>query len=649
MDATLSGDQDDRGALPPRPTTPCLHSRVGDGSGVAAARASSAHRSHFVDRSGRRFDAGGSGGGAPGGGADVASEDDGGPGMLPSRPTTPCMNRGSDGSRRKRSSSANRNGSFNAGPHTGSVGARMSELENALLTRAKVATALGAGALVVQSGMSRTSSHQVADGTFNSGLLGISAGGAGVGPATATLVGALKGSSGCGNSSGGGSREVRPSSSSGRGAGPSTANHPPRPSSSCGYHAGDAGLSMADPVLVDQAIAMCKGARSNQVRAPAAVAQVAAGFQVPEYTELSPRHMAKRPSAPTPEQTNHWLQGISQSHDESPRDDNDAARTMQHNGRGRSSSHSPSSDGEECRADALLRPRSPTPTKMLAWEEPQEKPCGSAGDSDQEERGDQTDGLISRLIEACQMNEVNKAFAFYEKLHRMRVPLYEGVYKMIIECCMRTQQLGHAMQFYETLKGSGQRVSSRLVTVLIEACAREQHGDKVYTLWNDWCPTGAPVDGAQCEVLFETVGALIRTMSPDLAEDVLMDAMDRPGASHITRAPDAEIVLEELLQLNETVAHEARMNGTLMGELAGQFSKLHVVLEGLRKQSLQFAVAAHPVGSGNYGTYSGGGLGGSGGGASAASFASDGAGRFTISTDDLLMEDLDLDLELAAM
>ena len=51
------------------------------------------------------------------------------------------------------------------------------------------------------------------------------------------------------------------------------------------------------------------------------------------------------------------------------------------------------------------------------------------------------------------MNDISRAFVIYERLRHMQVPLYEGVYKMIIECCMRTQQLGHAMHFYETLKG----------------------------------------------------------------------------------------------------------------------------------------------------------------------------------------------------
>merc|ERR1712039_509955 len=139
------------------------------------------------------------------------------------------------------------------------------------------------------------------------------------------------------------------------------------------------------------------------------------------------------------------------------------------------------------------------------------------------------------------------AFSLYESLRRMRVPLYEGVYKMIIECCMRTHQLGYAMQFYETLKGSGQRISSRLVIVLMEACAREQHADKVHAIWRDWCPAGEPITASHTGVLLEAVSALIRTMSPDLANDVLRDAMQTSGDSLADCLAQSEVELEELL------------------------------------------------------------------------------------------------------
>ena len=43
---------------------------------------------------------------------------------------------------------------------------------------------------------------------------------------------------------------------------------------------------------------------------------------------------------------------------------------------------------------------------------------------DDDSRGD---GLINRLIEACQMDDVRRAFAIYERLILLQVPLYEGV------------------------------------------------------------------------------------------------------------------------------------------------------------------------------------------------------------------------------
>lgn len=169
----------------------------------------------------------------------------------------------------------------------------------------------------------------------------------------------------------------------------------------------------------------------------------------------------------------------------------------------------------------------------------------------------------------------------------MQVPLYEGVYKMIIECCMRTQQLGHAMQFYETLKLSGQRVSSRLAVVLMEACAREQHGDKVHAIWHDWCPPSEAITARESEVLLVAVGALVRTMCPDLAMNVLSDAINRSGDHLASCLANAEVELEELIFLNEQVADEARANGTLLGELAARFGDLHTLLQRLHDQCVQ--------------------------------------------------------------
>jgi len=329
-----------------------------------------------------------------------------------------------------------------------------------------------------------------------------------------------------------------------------------------------------------------------------------------DVVETSPRMHVARPNAPTPEQTNHWLRDFDHSSEtQAP----DTSSCLERPPSLRSASpESPAPGGGA--GSAALRPRSPTPTKMLAWEEAR---GASPGDEDAEGRGDHMDSLIAKLIGACQMNDIRKVFSIYEKLRRMRVQLYEGVYKLIIECCMRTQQLGHAMQFYETLKVSGQRVSARLVLVLIEACAREQHGDKVHAIWSDWCPPGDPIDRGRSEVLLETVSALIRTMSPDLAREVLDDAMRRSQDALASCLGDAEVQLEELLQLNEAAADEARMNGTLMGDMAGQFDELSALLEGLRRQCFQ-DVAGRPVSMRGKG-------------------------------DLLLMEDVDLDLELAAM
>lgn len=353
---------------------------------------------------------------------------------------------------------------------------------------------------------------------------------------------------------------------------------------------------------------MCRSAHSNQ-QPP--VIGIADGGSPQD----SPRFHVARPSAPTPEQTNHWLQDMDGQSDQAP-----GHQVAENSCRAEQNAQSVSVSPDRCLSSNLPRPRSPTPTKMLAaWEESRtgrETACGYQADEDEEGRGDHTDGLIAKLIGACQMNDINKVFSIYDKLCRMRVQLYEGVYKLIIECCMRTQQLGHAMQFYETLKSSGQVVSSRLVIVLIEACAKYQHGDKVHAIWNDWCPSGKPANKGQGQVLLETISALIRTMHPDLARDILKHGMDRAEASLAEWLVDAEVELEELELLNEATAEEARVNGMLTGDMALQFDDLHLLLTGLKKQILQelpgCSVSSHRKG------------------------------------DHLLMEDVDLDLELAA-
>lgn len=267
------------------------------------------------------------------------------------------------------------------------------------------------------------------------------------------------------------------------------------------------------------------------------------------------------------------------------------------------------------------RCRSPTPTKMLAWEEEDvgtslpSNAAPSKDDSDQEwPRTGQPDGLIARLIEACQTNNVQCAFSFYERLRHMNVPLYEGVYKLIIECCMRTQQLSRAMQFYETLKTSGQRVSANLALVLIEASAREQQGDTVYAIWRDWCPARpARLERDHIEVMLHTVSALIQSYRPELALAVLNEGAARsPGGALDTFA---ESLLEELSQHAEALIPDQA--STSLG-----FLELQARLDELR-----LACYEEP---------------------SATALRHRGMGR-DAREELLLMEDVDLDLELAVI
>lgn len=234
---------------------------------------------------------------------------------------------------------------------------------------------------------------------------------------------------------------------------------------------------------------MCRQSQAGSSAATVCSATEHVVFEVPPAVSPPPDQL-ERPNAPTPEQTNHWLQGMENLGATPPM----AAALSQEERMGPAQYAQCVSPRDE--NSQWVRPRSPTPTKMLAWGEEDTPSAGCSSralcfshsdDDDPFGRGDHTDGLIHRLIEACQMDDVRRAFGIYERLRRLRVPLYEGVYKLIIECCMRTHQLGHGIQFYETLKSSGQRVSSRIIIVLIEACAREQHSEKVHALWQDWC------------------------------------------------------------------------------------------------------------------------------------------------------------------
>jgi len=456
---------------------------------------------------------------------------------------------------------------------------------------------------------------------------------------------------------------------------------------------------------------MCQQSRANRSAvSSAATTSASSGFGVggvhdsqqgvhtdQESPQLSPRPCElQRPNAPTPEQTNHWLQDLDHR-SPSPevfgvQQDGDGAiqnvRDLIHPSRwqagagaagalstgqcpvslGRASPDD-SSSGDP---DNMLRPRSPTPTKMLAWGEDEEddfqegvdgqkgdlKYGASPSDSEDHGRGDNTDGFIARLIEACQNDDVQRALGFYERLRRMGVPLYEGVYKLIIECCIRTHQLGHGMQFYDTLRSSGQRVSSRLVTVLMEACARDQHSDKVHALWQDWCPAGEALSTSnQGEVLLVTVSALIRTMSPDLALEVLKDAMQRSGERLASCLGDVEVEVEveELLQLVDSAAGEAHLNGAgqLGGDLLASLRELEAILLDLLN------TAASSAAESTASTFRAG-AGGSSlsrpSSAAADTATADAATARPFSRrgwdaedEMLLMEDVDLDLDLAAM
>lgn len=107
-------------------------------------------------------------------------------------------------------------------------------------------------------------------------------------------------------------------------------------------------------------------------------------------------------------------------------------------------------------------------------------------------------------------------------------------------------------------------------------------------------------------------------MSPDLAIDILGEAGRSWGASLADCLVDSEVELEELLQLNATAAEEARANGVAFETIAALFLQLQELLEKIMSEVVE-AAKAHAQ------------------------------AREEIPINRLVMEDVDLDLELAAM
>ncbi|CAK9117210.1 unnamed protein product, partial [Durusdinium trenchii] len=480
----------------------------------------------------------------------------------PPRPTTPCMNRGGDGVRRKRISSAGRPGR----PSSSTVGVRMFQLESRLLGEHRVPGCEAAPA-----------------------------------------------------------KECRGSDNFSTGDGRDSQLRPTRPASSGSRAHGSGRISSK---LIQEAMQMCRQSQAGS--SAATVCSTEHGYEAVPPSMSPPPDQLERPRAPTPEQTNHWLQGMEFGAEEEAKAAPQVSAVC-------STLQCPRPEAVSPRDAQWTRPRSPTPTKMLAWGEEDTPSAGSnlralyfsPSDDDYPARGDHSDGLINRLIEACQMDDVRRAFGIYERLRRQRVPLYEGVYKLIIECCIRTHQLGHGIQFYETLKSSGQRVSSRIVIVLIEACAREQHSEKVHALWQDWCQPNEPIRPCHRDVFMATLAALVRTMCPDLALELLQDVRHRSGDSTWVLNVEAEV--QDLLQLVDTAASEAKHNGEQLGDsLLASYSELQDLLLQLLDEADSHATTpryGRPKSVEHVVEHSGG-----------------------LRDDELLlMEDVDLDLELAAM
>jgi len=294
----------------------------------------------------------------------------------------------------------------------------------------------------------------------------------------------------------------------------------------------------------------------------------------------------ERPPNPTPEKTGHWTrdldgdeidQIINGTLREPSADDDDPLGDHRPANPRSEPLASPGSPGAAERSPvAFERPRSPTPTKMLAWEAEESAQETKDGQSPDEGDASNADARIARLINACQQDDLKRAFQLYDKLRRMEVRLFEGVYKLLIESCIRAQRLDLALRLYEALKVSGQRPSNRLVCVLAECCAREMQGDKVHAIWRDWC-IGAEAEHPHPEVVATLVLALIRTMLPGAATEVLVVAT-RWAAEDMEWALCSEHVDEMI-----TLARRAAEDAGGMPEVASEFAHLNHGLGELRR------------------------------------------------------------------
>jgi hypothetical protein len=185
---------------------------------------------------------------------------------------------------------------------------------------------------------------------------------------------------------------------------------------------------------------------------------------------------------------------------------------------------------------------------MLAWDDDGVPDSAKAPEINFKENCN-ADAVIAQLISACQQDQVEAVFDFYERLRRIDAPLYEGVYKMMVLCCLRTHHLDMALEVVDWMKAAGHRPSAFLFLEMLEAYAAAGDAGKVQCVWS-------AVDEARLQpsdvgsILHRAVMHLVTLRAPTMAMQVLEDGEGKGSVF----APDE---FASLLSTCEEVMREA--------------------------------------------------------------------------------------------
>jgi pentatricopeptide repeat protein len=169
---------------------------------------------------------------------------------------------------------------------------------------------------------------------------------------------------------------------------------------------------------------------------------------------------------------------------------------------------------------------------MLAWDDDEVPDSHKQPEMDMKENFN-ADAVIAQLISACQQDQFEAVFDHYGRLRRIEAPLYEGVYKMMVLCCLRTRHLDMALEVVDWMKAAGHRPSAFLFLEMLEAYAAAGDAGKVQCVWS-------AVDETRLQradvgsILHRVVMHLLTLRAPTMAMQVLEDGAER----EIFFAPD---------------------------------------------------------------------------------------------------------------